>query len=91
MYTRHNNNTIKLKVKSDVIANCTYLRFQNGLGGKWYYAFINAINYINENTTEVVFEIDVVQIDAGVSGTVTITVKSTFDETKTATVTLTVA
>ena len=61
MYTRHNNNTIKLKVKCDVIANCTYLRFQNELGGKWYYAFINAINYINENTTEIIFEIDVVQ------------------------------
>lgn len=61
MYTRHNNNIIKLKVKCDVVADCTYLRFQNSVGGKWYYAFITATNYLNENTTEIIFEIDVVQ------------------------------
>lgn len=60
-YTRHNNNTIRLKVACDTISNCTYLRFQNRPNTKWYYAFINAINYINENVTEIIFEIDVMQ------------------------------
>lgn len=60
-YTRHNANTIRLKVLCDTIADCTYLRFQNRPNGKWYYAFINAINYVNENVTEVIFEIDVMQ------------------------------
>lgn len=61
MYTRHNGNTIKLKVPNDTVADCTYLRFQNRPNGMWYYAFINATNYINENVTEIIFEIDVMQ------------------------------
>lgn len=61
MYTRHNGNTIKLKVSNDTVADCTYLRFQNKPNGMWYYAFINATNYINENVTEIIFEIDVMQ------------------------------
>lgn len=60
-YTRHNENTIRIKIKSDSIADCTYLRFKNDTNGKWYYAFITYINYINENVTEVIYEIDVVQ------------------------------
>lgn len=48
---------------------------------------------IYESDTEgvTITEGGVVQIDAGVSGTVTITVTSTYDDTKSATVTLTVA
>ena len=60
-YTRHNDNIIRLKDYCDRIADCTYLRFQNRDNTKWYYAFINAVNYINENVTEIVFEIDVMQ------------------------------
>ena len=60
-YTRHNKNSIRIKVLCDTVADCTYMRFQNRPNGKWYYAFINAVNYINENVTEVVFEIDVIQ------------------------------
>lgn len=60
-YTRHNANTVRLKAACDNIANCTYMRFQNRSGGKWYYAFINYVNYINENVTEIIFEIDVMQ------------------------------
>lgn len=60
-YTRHNENTIRIKIKSDSIADCTYMRFQNEPNGKWYYAFITYVNYINENVTEVIYEIDVVQ------------------------------
>ena len=48
---------------------------------------------VYESDTEgvTITEGGVVQIDAGISGTVTITVTSTFDDTKSATVTLTVA
>ena len=60
-YTRQNGNTIRLKVACDTVADCTYLRFQNRPNGKWYYAFINYVNYINENVTEIIFEIDVMQ------------------------------
>lgn len=36
-----------------------YLRFRNT--DKWWYAFITSKNYVNENVTEVNFEIDVMQ------------------------------
>lgn len=61
MKTRHNGNTIRLKVACETIADCTYLRFQNSPNTKWYYAFIIAVNYVNENVTEIVYEIDVMQ------------------------------
>ena len=49
------------------------------------------VTYESDTEGVTITEGGVVQIDADVTGTVTITVKSTFDETKTDTVTLTVA
>lgn len=49
------------------------------------------VTYESDTTGVTITEGGVVQIDAGVTGEVTITVTSTFDSTKTATVTLTVA
>lgn len=49
------------------------------------------VTYESDTEGVTVTEGGVVQIDAGVSGSVTITVTSTYDSTKTATVTLTVA
>lgn len=61
MYTRHNSDVIRVSIPCDSISDCTYLRFQNKNNNKWYYAFVKAVNYINENVTEVIFEIDVMQ------------------------------
>lgn len=60
-YTRHNSNVVRVKVATDAVADCTYMRFQNKNNGKWYYAFINYVDYINENVTAITFEIDVMQ------------------------------
>lgn len=71
-YTRQNNGVVRLRVPSDDILDYTYMRFQNKETGtpssvndphstKWFYAFITSINYVNENTTEITFEIDVMQ------------------------------
>ena len=49
------------------------------------------VTYESDTEGVTITEGGVVQIDAGVSGTVVITVKSTFDETVTDTVTLTVS
>lgn len=38
-----------------------YLRFHNSASGKWFYAFILSVNYINPNTTEILYEIDQIQ------------------------------
>ena len=49
------------------------------------------VNYISDNDKVTVTEGGVVQIDSDATGTATITVKSTFDETKTDTVAITIS
>ena len=61
-YTRYTRNQIKLKVPADEVIGCTYLRFMNNRTvDKWFYAFILASEYVNENTTLITYEIDVMQ------------------------------
>ena len=61
-YTRYTRNQIKLKEDATNLLGCSYLRFKNDRNvDKWFYAFITAIEYINENTTLVTYEIDVMQ------------------------------
>lgn len=61
-YQRVNRNTIRLAVIADEIYDCNYLMFQNTrFLNKWFYAFIDEVNYINEGATEVVYTIDDMQ------------------------------
>ena len=61
-YTRYTRNSIKLKADTTDIIDCTYLRFKNDRSvDKWYYAFINSVEYVNENTCLITYEIDVMQ------------------------------
>lgn len=61
-YTRYTRNQVKLKADATQIMDCTYLRFMNDrTTDMWYYAFINSVEYINENTALVTYEIDVMQ------------------------------
>lgn len=47
---------------ADDFYDCNYMMFQNtSFGNKWFYAFITKVNYINDNTTELEYEIDVMQ------------------------------
>lgn len=52
---------IKVPVNAEEIGNICYLGFQNQISGKWYYAFVTQIVYINPETALVNFEIDVYQ------------------------------
>ena len=61
MYTRVNSGIIKVRAFCEDINDVTYLRFQNRPNGRYYYAFVNAVEYVNENTTKIAFEIDVMQ------------------------------
>lgn len=46
----------------DDIYNISYLMFQNlDYSSKWFYAFVTDVKYINENVTNILFEIDVLQ------------------------------
>lgn len=61
-YQRVNKNTIRVQANYEEIYQCNYMMFNNQrTPNKWYYAFINAINYINEQTSELEYEIDVMQ------------------------------
>ena len=61
-YTRYTKNQVKLKTDATSIMDCTYLRFMNDrTADMWYYAFINSVEYVNENTALVTYEIDVMQ------------------------------
>lgn len=54
--------SVKVGANIDAIQKCNYMMYQNANHGtKWFYAFIEKLVYINENTTEVIFETDVYQ------------------------------
>lgn len=62
MYRRYESNAVKLEADATSLLGVTYLRFKNSrASSKWFYAFVTGIDYINENTTAVYYEIDVMQ------------------------------
>lgn len=61
-YLRYGRNQIKVKDDATTLLGCTYLRFRNTrTDSKWFYAFVNGIEYLNENTVLLTYEIDVMQ------------------------------
>lgn len=61
-YQRVNKGKMRIEGKADNYYNCNYLMFQNtNFGTKWFYAFITSVEYVNNETTEITFEIDVIQ------------------------------
>lgn len=75
MYSRPTRGSVKVKMNAEQLIGVTYMRFNNaGVDAqhptgvdttnrtyKWYYCFVNAIEYVNENTSIIYFEIDVMQ------------------------------
>jgi hypothetical protein len=75
MYSRPTSGSVKVKMNAEQLIGVTYMRFNNaGVDAqhptgidttnrtyKWYYCFVNAIEYVNENTSIIYFEIDVMQ------------------------------
>lgn len=61
-YVRQTN-TVKVPMSADQLYDCNYCMFNNGSdrGSKWFYAFITGIEYINETTSEISFQIDYFQ------------------------------
>lgn len=55
-------NQIAVDLVADSLYDCNYLMFQNkNFGNKWFYAFITAIDFVNINTSNITFELDVWQ------------------------------
>ena len=61
-FRRVNDNQVRIEEDSTVLQGVTYMRFQNKRSGnKWYYAFVLSCDYVNENTSLITYEIDVMQ------------------------------
>lgn len=61
-YQRVNKGTIRVAKNAEALYDCNYLMFQNaGFGTKWFYAFITAVEYVNNAVSEITYEIDVMQ------------------------------
>lgn len=61
-YNRVERGRMRIERKADDLYDCNYLAFQNSnYGNKWFYAFITGVEYINNITSEITFEIDSMQ------------------------------
>ena len=61
-YQRSGKSTIRVSMVADSLYDCNYMAFQNtAFGDKWFYAFIDHVEYINNNTSEITYTIDVMQ------------------------------
>lgn len=61
-YQRVNRGTIRVGIKAENLYDINYMMFQNtSFGNKWFYAFVNKIEYVNDTTSELTFTIDVMQ------------------------------
>jgi hypothetical protein len=61
-YQRRNLNKIRVKIPYDILYDCNYLIFRNhAYEDKYFYAFIDNIDYINDNTSQISYSIDVMQ------------------------------
>lgn len=61
-YQRVQRGVAKIGISADSCYDCNYLMFQNtNYGNKWFYAFIQKVEYINNSVCEVTFELDVMQ------------------------------
>lgn len=58
-YQRVNRGYLRIQQSADNLYDCNYLMFRNtSFGNKWFFAFINAVEYINNATTQISFTID---------------------------------
>lgn len=61
-YQRVEKGKMRVALNAEALYNCNYLAFQNAsFGTKWFYAFITGVEYINNVTSEISYQIDVMQ------------------------------
>ena len=61
-YQRVHKGVARVGYKADLLYDCNYMMFQNtAFGSKWFYAFITAVEYVNNECSDVYFEMDVIQ------------------------------
>lgn len=61
-YQRTQRGFMRVKIQAENLYDCNYIMYQNtAFGNKWFYAFLKSVEYVNNNTSEIEFEIDVMQ------------------------------
>lgn len=61
-YQRVNRGFARIAAPADRLYDCNYMLFRNtAYGSKWFYAFVDNVEYINDSVTEVHYIIDPVQ------------------------------
>lgn len=61
-YQRVKRGVARVGIKADNLYDCNYMMFQNtAYGNKWFYAFITAVEFVNNECSEIYFELDVMQ------------------------------
>ncbi len=61
-FARMANGLARVEVPIGNMYDCNYLMFQNtSFSNKWFYAFITNVEYVNNVTTEITFELDEMQ------------------------------
>ena len=61
-YQRVTKKSFRIAKPAEEMYDCNYLAFRNiSFGSKWFYAFIDKIEYINNVTSEITYTIDVLQ------------------------------
>lgn len=65
MYQRVSDGVLRVQMNYGSLYNCNYLLFQNQgsneYATKWFYAFVTNVEYVNEQASNVYYEIDVMQ------------------------------
>lgn len=71
-YQRLQRGRITVGIKADDLYDCNYIMYKNtGFGDKWFYGFITAVEYVNNNASTIDFELDVMQTWIYEVGTIT--------------------
>lgn len=61
-YQRANKGVVKVERNAESLYDCNYIMFQNlAFGNKWFYGFITDVEYINDTTAAVYYELDDIQ------------------------------
>lgn len=61
-YQRVRRGVMRVEITADDLYDCNYLMFRNSsFGRKFFYAFITKVEYVNNITSEITYEMDVLQ------------------------------
>lgn len=61
LFIRAEQGWVQVQGYTPDLFNCNYLAFKNAGDDKWYYAFVVLVEYVNESTARIDFQLDLMQ------------------------------